>query len=187
MAERQWGISLPGIGNSGAAHWQTMWELKLAGLRRFAPADWDSPDLQNWLSALDHAVADAPEPPVLVAHSLACLLVAHAAEKLAGRIAGALLVAVPDPEGPAFPAAATSFRNPPGTQLPFPAVIIASTDDPYGPLAHAERRAAGWNTGLAVLGPRGHINAKSDLGEWPEGLALLAAFLAGLGQRMRPS
>ncbi len=184
MIETQWGISLPGIGNSGPEHWQSLWEARLPGLRRFEPASWDTPDLTNWIAALDRAVTRATEPPVLVVHSLACLLVAHAADRLRGRIAGAFLVSVPDHDGPAFPAAATSFRNPPTIPLPFRTVMIASTDDPFGTVSHAQQRAGEWKASLAVLGPRGHINAKSDLGEWPEGLALLAAFRAGLGQRM---
>ncbi len=184
MTGSEWGITLPGIGGSGPAHWQSLWEQRFPGLRRFEPSDWNAPDLTDWLKALDRAVAETPAPPVLIVHSLACLMVAHAAGRLRERIAGAFLVSVPDPEGPAFPAAAPSFRDPPTSPFPFPAVIIASTDDPYGRVEHARQRAAEWKTSLAVLGPRGHINAKSDLGEWPEGLALLAAFRAGLGQRM---
>lgn len=187
MTDTQWGINLPGIGNSGPGHWQSLWEAQLPGLRRFAPASWDAPERADWMRALDKAVTEAPQPPVLIVHSLACLLVAHAAAALKGRIAGAFLVSVPDPDGPAFPAAAPSFRDPPRKPLPFPAVMIASTDDPYGTVDHARQRAMEWQASLAILGPRGHINAKSDLGAWPEGLALLTAFRAGLGQAMRPA
>lgn len=184
MNDTQWGISLPGIGNSGPAHWQSLWETRFPGLRRFEPESWERPDLAEWSAALERAVAEAPQPPVLVAHSLACLLVAHGAERLRGRIAGAFLVAVPDDRGQAFPIEAAGFRDPPNTPLPFRTMMIGSVDDPFGTVNHARRRAAEWQASLAVLGARGHINAKSNLGEWPEGLALLAAFRSGLDQRM---
>src|SRR6476660_4418862 len=70
-------IVLPGIGGSGENHWQTYWQRKNPALRRFRPASWDLPDFKNWLAALESAVAGAREPPMLIAHSLSCLLVAH--------------------------------------------------------------------------------------------------------------
>ena len=112
-------ILLPGIGGSGAAHWQTMWERADPSLIRFDPADWDLPDLDDWLAALDRAIDATDEPPILIAHSLACLLVAHWAPRPGARtIRGAFLVAAPDPDGPAFPAShAASFRDVPDAPL----------------------------------------------------------------------
>ncbi|QTL04665.1 serine hydrolase family protein [Aquabacter sp. L1I39] len=174
------GIVLPGIGGSGADHWQSHWEAADPTLRRFQPGDWDRPDLDNWQAALDTAIARSQEPPVLVAHSLSCLLVAHAGERLSGRIAGAFLVAVPDTQAPAFPAAAAGFRHPPHRPLPFPALVLASTDDPFGSLDHARQRAHAWGAGLVTVGALGHINAASGLGPWQDGRMLLDAFRAGL-------
>ena len=93
-------IIVPGIGGSGEAHWQTRWQQANPAMRRFSPADWHRPDLDDWIAALDLAIAAASAPPVLIAHSLGCLLVAH--WQLASRraCAGALLVAVPDPAKP---------------------------------------------------------------------------------------
>ena len=59
------------------------------------------------------AVGTASKPPVLVAHSLACLLVAHWQLVSTAPVTGAFLVAVPNPQSEAFPAEATSFANPP--------------------------------------------------------------------------
>ncbi|WP_119681150.1 RBBP9/YdeN family alpha/beta hydrolase [Indioceanicola profundi] len=174
-------IILPGYGGSGEAHWQTLWERADAGMVRFQPSSWDQPDLQDWITALDRAVAAASEPPLLVAHSLACLLVPHwAAARPDRRIAGAFLVAVPDPDGPQFPEEAPSFRAVPDRTLPFPTLIIASTDDPFGTTAHAERRARAWGAGFIEVGALGHINSSSGLGDWPLGAKLLSAFRAGL-------
>lgn len=174
-------IILPGISGSGETHWQSLWQSASPSFSRFRPADWDAPDLADWTAALHAALADAPRPAVLVAHSLACLLVAHAAEQIRDRLRGAFMVAVPDPEAPAFPAEAASFCNPPARPLPFPALIVASSDDPYGSLDYARRRAGEWNTGLVIAGAHGHINGASGLGEWQQGRSLFDAFCAGLG------
>ena len=52
-------IVLPGIFNSGPAHWQTRWEEQHPDWVRFEPTSWDAPDLDDWLAALDRAVTAA--------------------------------------------------------------------------------------------------------------------------------
>ena len=182
-------IILPGYGGSGDAHWQTLWQARDPAMRRFRPASWDAPELGDWVAALDRAVAEPAEPPLLVAHSLACLLVPHwasragasraGASRAARPVRGAFLVAPPDPDGPEFPVAATSFGEVPRGGLPFPALVVASTDDPYAAPDFARRCAAEWGAGFVVAGALGHINSASGLGEWPQGAALLEAFRAG--------
>lgn len=173
-------ITLPGIGGSGETHWQSHWEAAEPCFTRFHPHDWDRPDLADWQDALERQIERAPSPPVVVAHSLACLLVAHAAKSLAGRVAGAFLVAVPDPASDAFPASAASFANPPRHRLPFPALIVASANDPYATPDYAKTRAAEWGACCIEISPCGHINGASNLGLWQQGRMLLAAFCAGL-------
>lgn len=174
-------IMLPGLGGSGRRHWHSHWEAREPAARRFAPSSWDAPVLEDWLEALDAAVDAAEEPPVLVAHSLACLLVAHWARRRPTGARGAFLVAPPDEASPAFPREVESFRPAPRAALPFPALIVASADDPYGAPPAIRRLAADWGAGLVELGALGHINAASGLGAWPEGWALLSAFRAGCG------
>ncbi|MBR0829014.1 serine hydrolase family protein [Bradyrhizobium manausense] len=176
-------ITLPGIGGSGDAHWQTRWERTEPRFTRFVPASWDQPDLDDWVQALERAVADSDEPPVLVAHSLACLLVAHWAARSSSPVAGAFLVSVPNPDGPAFPSAAASFRSAPSAPLRFASLIVASSDDPYGDLAYIRQHARDWHAGLVTVGALGHINASSGLGDWAQGRGLLEAFCAGLARR----
>ncbi|MGY3033296.1 putative alpha/beta hydrolase family esterase [Bradyrhizobium sp. USDA 4354] len=175
-------ITLPGLGGSGDTHWQTLWERTDARFTRFQPASWDQPDLGDWEQALERAVRHCARPPVLVAHSLACLLVAHWAARFPSVIAGAFLVAVPDPGGANFPSEAAAFKPVPDRSLRFPSLIIVSTDDPYGGLEMTQRRARVWESDLIVLGALGHINASSRLGDWPQGRALLDAFRAGLSR-----
>ena len=81
--------------------------------------------------------------------------------------------AVPDPSGPHFPPAAADFAGPPRQALRFPSVVVISDDDPYGSPAYAHRCASTWGARTLRMGARGHLNADSGLGDWPQGLALL--------------
>ncbi|MET3600534.1 RBBP9/YdeN family alpha/beta hydrolase [Martelella mangrovi] len=171
-------IHLPGIGNSGKTHWQTLWEDADPAIRRFAPASWNKPDLSDWIAALEKAIRTAQTPPVLVAHSLACLLVAHWHQVSDLPIKEAMLVAVPDPRSQAFPLLAAGFADAPQTKFRFPSLIVASTDDPYGSLPYVRSQAEKWGSDLAVIGAVGHINDQSQLGGWPEGKALLEDFVS---------
>lgn len=173
-------ITLPGIGGSGEDHWQSLWEKAEPQFVRFQPTNWDEPDLTEWIQSLERAINNCKRPPVLVAHSLACLLVIHWAMQSSLNVAGAFLVAVPDPDGPEFPSAAASFRTVPEEPLPFPSLIVASNNDPYATLAYGRLCSAQWQTGLIIAGALGHINASSGLMDWPQGRGLLEAFCAGL-------
>lgn len=169
-------IVLPGIGGSGKSHWQTYWEAANPAMRRFQPADWAAPDFTNWMAALEVAVIAAPTPPILIAHSLSCLLVAHWQNISRLPVKGAFLAAVPDPLSAVFPTNAGDFAEAPRDRFRFPSLIIASTDDPYGSLDYAKTRAVQWGCQLHVAGALGHINGASDLGPWHEGKALLETF-----------
>ncbi len=170
-------IALPGIWNSGPAHWQTLWEAADPAFVRFQPPDCALPVRAEWITAVE----TAPEPPVLVAHSLACLLVPIWAAESSSPVAGAMLVAPVDPASPAFPPAAAGFREVPREPLPFPSLVVGSLDDPYADVAFARDLAADLGAEFVVAGALGHINADSGLGDWPQGQELLAGFVAGLG------
>jgi len=166
-------IILTGSGGSAPAHLQSRWESANRAMRRFQPSSWELPDFTDWLAALEAAVIAAPEPPVLVAHSLSCLLIAHW-QKISQRpVKAALLVAVPDPASAVFPGYGMAFARIPQGKLRFASLVVTSTNDPYGSADYAQARATQWGSRLAVIGPFGHINAESGLGDWPEGLALL--------------
>ncbi|SMC24357.1 hypothetical protein SAMN02745857_01870 [Andreprevotia lacus DSM 23236] len=166
-------LIVPGIGNSGAAHWQTLWQQQWPWATRIAVPDWDRPVLADWMDAIEQGVLQRGGETVIIAHSLGCIAVAHWAAATRLRVRGTLLVAVPDPAGPAFPAEAAGFVLPPLRPLPFPAIVVASCDDPYGSMAHASRCAQGWGGELVNVGASGHINAASGLGDWPAGRSLL--------------
>jgi predicted alpha/beta hydrolase family esterase len=173
-------LVIPGLGGSGPEHWQTHWEARYPRHVRVNQRDWDAPDRQAWLAALRDALAAATEPAVLVAHSLGCALVAHAAScPFVARIAAALLVAPADVDSPdCTPPETRGFAPMPLGPLPFPATVVASEDDPYVSLARARAFAAAWGALFVDAGARGHLNAASGLGDWPEGRRLFAALLA---------
>jgi uncharacterized protein len=177
---------LPGYANSGPGHWQTRWEEIDPSFVRVRMPDWERPVCDAWCDALDAAVAahDAAGGPLLLAaHSLGCLTAAHWATRRSTReqsakVAGALFVAVPDPQGAGFPAAATGYADVPMAPLPFPTIVVASSDDPYGSLAFGQRCAEAWGSRFVDIGPRGHINAESGLGEWEQGRRWLASLVS---------
>ena len=171
-------LILPGIGNSGPAHWQSHWERSVPGCTRLLQAEWDAPRCADWGATLDAALARAGEPVVLVTHSSSCALVAHwnvgASAGTRAKVRGALLVGPSDPTGPCYPVGPTGFAPVPLAPLPFPTIVVASTDDIYVSLETATRYAAAWGSRLVNIGAAGHINGDSGLGDWPAGRALLA-------------
>ena len=166
-------LILPGIGNSGPDHWQSHWEQLNTQYTRVQQTNWDNPSCSEWCASLEKSVCAAGPDTFLVAHSLACLLVVHWAAVTSLSIKAALLVAVPNPNSPAFPTQAMGFEGLPMQRLPFASVVIASTNDPYASLGHSEECASIWGSELVNIGNAGHINSSSGLGAWPAGHKIL--------------
>jgi predicted alpha/beta hydrolase family esterase len=173
-------LILPGYGNSGPGHWQTLWQDEHKDWRRVNQRDWLRPVLSHWLETLNQAVENARHPVVLVAHSLAGPLVAHfALTPLSYKIAAALLVAPADVELSNDVRFNTrGFTPVPLAPLPFKTVVVASRNDPYLDLDRARTFARGWRASLVTMGACGHINAESGHGSWPEGQVLLKELMA---------
>jgi hypothetical protein len=165
-------LVIPGIGNSDHAHWQTLWESTNSTFVRVQQRDWNNPVCHEWVNVLEEAVAETGESPVLVAHSLGCLCVAHWAARTTLKVKGALLVALPDPEEAGFPSEAKGFSPVPLRSFGFPSIVVASSNDPYGSLGFARSCSLAWGSRFVNIGPVGHINSESGLGNWPEGLTL---------------
>jgi uncharacterized protein len=123
--------------------------------------------------------AAAQRSIVLIAHSLGCHLVAAwaAASRHTAAIRGALLVAPPDVTREDFPPDMVNWRKPVLQKLPFPAICVLSSNDPFGSLAAGQATAAAWGARSIVAGPLGHINGDSGLGDWPAGRTLLAELI----------
>jgi len=185
MAARLPVLILPGLGDSGPAHWQSVWEAGDDGIRRVQQRDWDAPVREEWVRTLSAAIAAESGPVVLVGHSTGAILVAHwlhaATPEEAGKVAGALIVAPSDPLGPDYPDGPTGFDPVPTAPMPFRAIVVASDADRYASLAWSQRHAQAWGAVIVVLPDAGHVNADSGHGAWPEGLALLDALRSDRG------
>jgi uncharacterized protein len=166
-------LLVPGIGNSGPDHWQSHWEARHPSFIRVQQQSWEQPVASTWGTALEAAVMAAGRNVVIAAHSLGCLLVVGWAARTALPIRGALLVALPDPAGPIFPAEAIGFSAVPTSRLPFPSTVVASTNDPYGSPSYAQSCATSWGSRFVSIGAAGHINAASGLRDWAAGIDLV--------------
>ena len=165
-------LVLPGLYDSGPTHWQSQWERTHPTFRRVQQREWANPDATEWVDTLDAAIRDCAEPPLLIAHSTACCMVVRWAAQHATPVRGALLVAPSDTEAPSYPAGPTGFQPMPLQRLEFPAIVVASSDDPYLDIGRARQFAQSWGAQIVEIGAHGHINGESGLGDWPEGLML---------------
>ena len=52
-------------------------------------------------------------------------------------------------------------------------ILAASQNDPYAAFGQAKKLARIWGSRLVDVGPLGHINADSDIRNWPYGRYLL--------------
>jgi uncharacterized protein len=168
---------LPGLNNSGPGHWQTHWQNE-HGYIRIEQSDWNNPVAAVWIQTIEEKLSDYPlDKVVLIAHSLACSAVVKWAGKYRHVIKGALLAGPSDTEAPSYPPCTTGFTPMPIFQLPFPSVVVASADDFYVSMDRARVFAGNWGSTLVEAGAFGHINAASNIGNWPQGYALLQQLL----------
>jgi hypothetical protein len=169
-------LIIPGLGDSGPKHWQSLWEASHLEYQRVRQTDWERPRCSDWVSNLDAAISAAAQPVVLVAHSMGCIAVIHWAattDTHDKRVAAALLVSPPDVEAETIPVGPTGFVPCPLIRLPFKSIVVASTNDPFATLERAKAFAGAWDSELVILESAGHINAASGHGPWPEGKRLL--------------
>ncbi len=176
-------LHLPGWLDSDRDHWQAHW-WQLPGHDKLEQADWQWPRRGDWMARLDEALGAGdpeaePRPTVLVAHSLGCQLVAAWAShsRCTHRVSAAWLVAPPDTERPDMPPQLHNWRPMPRQRLPFPALALLSTNDPYAQLQRARQLCDDWGAEHREVGPAGHLNAASGLGDWPQGRLWLAEWL----------
>jgi len=166
-------LIIPGWGDSGPEHWQSLWEKSNPDFQRVAQRDWLHPVCAEWVQVLAAGIRAAGRPVVLAAHSLGCVAIAHCVRDASLPIHAALLVAPPDVEHPDFPPGIEGFAPIPRVRLPFPSIVVASRDDPYSELERARALATAWGSRLVDIGAHGHINADAGFGPWPLGERLL--------------
>jgi predicted alpha/beta hydrolase family esterase len=180
-------LLVPGVGDSGPGHWQTLMEHSHRGARRVNQEDWSYPVRCDWVECLERVLASIDCPVVLVGHSAGAVTIVHwaAAHAHADRIRGALLVAPADLETELPDGTPVDFLEDAGwvpcprRPLPFASIVVASTDDPYATMERSEELALAWGSRLERLEGAGHINADAGFGPWPFGDRLVRELLAG--------
>jgi predicted alpha/beta hydrolase family esterase len=174
-------VIVPGLDDSGPQHWQTLWEHKY-GAARVRQDDPAAPTPAGWSARLQEVIGATPGELVLVGHSCGVLNIVHWARlygssEAAQRVRGALLVSPTDAERPDMLEAVRPMAPIPMEPLPFPALVVASENDPYASFERAEEMAGAWDATLMSAGEAGHINVASGHGEWLDGEVLLSECL----------
>lgn len=172
-------LIVPGLHDSGPAHWQSWLESLHRGSVRVRQDDWSAPDLDRWSQRIGETLrAQGQGPWIAVAHSFGCLaLTRFVLNGVASEhgIAAALLVAPADPQRFRIDEALLSHR------LPVPATLIASETDPWMSAETARGWARRWGAHGLNLGDAGHINAEAGFGPLP----LARRWVLAQGQRLR--
>jgi hypothetical protein len=182
-------LIVPGLRDHVDAHWQTLLvrELEARGrpVRTVPPMGREDLDCARRVEAIDRALEEIPEPPIVVAHSGGVIMFAHWACAHERPIRGALLATPPDfeqamPDGyPTIEALnAGGWLPVPREPFPFPSIVAASRNDPLGRIERVAELARGWGSRLDDLGQVGHLNPASGFGAWPRAESYIAELAA---------
>jgi predicted alpha/beta hydrolase family esterase len=175
-------LLLPDLGGAGPGHWLRRWAERFGNGRMLEQESAERPQRAEWLRTIETGIMMATRPVVLVAHGLAVSAVVHVAQRLVDtKVRGAFLVAPPDHENGDLPPAARAMGDVPRDPLPFPSMLVASTDDRSCSIDSAVDLATAWGAELHLARNAGHIDLKSGHGPWPEGLLIFTRLM----QRLR--
>ena len=160
---------IPGLGNSGAGHWQTILENSSDAYARILQEEWDAPEKNDWIATIDKTLENVDTAQiVLIGHSLGCAAIVHWAQHYERPLKGALLVAPSDPEAPQYTFPAKGFDPLPTDPLPFKSIVVASENDPWVSIDRACYFADSWGSQFINIGEAGHINVPAGYGKWDE-------------------
>ena len=179
-------LILPGYGGADPGHWQQRLAQKLSAARIVEQADRDMGSLAAAVGVVEAALKGASKPVVFVTHSAGGQLLAHAMQMIAdhdvkAKARGGFLVAPPcDDALKRLQGLDPAFVPTPRGPLPFPSILVASSNDPHATLEQSADIALAWGSQFAEAGEAGHINVASGHGPWPEGLMRFAGFLSKL-------
>jgi predicted alpha/beta hydrolase family esterase len=165
-------LIIPGLHNSGPAHWQTWLQEQHRHSVRVEQDDWQQPDLEAWARRIASTLkAAGPGPWLAVAHSFGCLALArHVLRQTHGddaylaqvpTLRAALLVAPAEPQK--FNVAHLLPQQP----WPLHTTVVASQTDPWMTAQSAHLWAQRWGSGYIDLGDAGHINTEAGFGPLP--------------------
>ena len=175
-------LVVPGLHDSGPAHWQSLLQSGHRAAVRVRQHDWTRGDLDRWAERIGQTL-QAPGGTnhwLAVAHSFGCLALARQlALQPACGIRAALFVAPADPRR--F-AADTVL---PRTALPVPTTMVVSENDPWMDADTARVWGDRWGSRCVSLGMAGHINAESGFGPFPFARRWIAAATQRLAREQR--
>ncbi|MFG6429741.1 RBBP9/YdeN family alpha/beta hydrolase [Roseateles sp. LYH14W] len=175
-------LIIPGLHDSGPAHWQTWLQGQYRDARRVTQRDASRPELERWAERIQRTLEVAGTGEWLaVAHSFGCLALArHLADHSDSPIREALLVAPAEPDKFGLAEAL------PHQRLPRRSRLIASSNDPWMSAASAARWAYRWGSSYSNLGNVGHINAEAGFGPLPVARSWVEAARARAAAEQRP-
>lgn len=185
-------LIIPGRNGSGPDHWQSWMESRIPGARRIRGIDWDTPAIHAWAGAIVREIDLTAGEVWLIAHSFGVLAALLAGTRRGERIAGAMLVAPADPElfseagfqdwtDDTLTRPLSVARLLPHAALPYPALLVLSSNDPWMRVTTGLTWASRWGARVSQAGPAGHLNEGSGHGPWPEGLELFQRFRSANG------
>lgn len=173
-------LFVPGLRDHVEDHWQTHAARAFPGSVTVAPLTQDRLSRAARVAALDAALHAIDGDVVLAAHSAGCLMVAHWALAPTRPIKAALLATPADvehPLPPGYPSFADLSANGwlpiPQAKLSFPALVVASRNDPLAGFDRVAGMASDWGAELHDAGEVGHLNPPAGFGPWPDGYRLI--------------
>ncbi len=166
--------TIPGYGNSDSEHWQTYFESRLDNCQRIVQDNWTEPVLEDWIERIDNSLTNENlSDTILISHSMGGIALVHWALKHRKIIKGALMVAPPDLENPYENLGLESFTPIPLIKLPFPSILVCSSNDNWISIERAKLFADSWGSKMILIENAGHINPDSGYKKWNRGLDIL--------------
>lgn len=174
-------LIVPGLNDSGPAHWQSWLQSQYRDARRVEQHDWTSPELDRWAARIGSTLERGGAGPwIAVAHSFGCLALArHLLLHPESGVRAALFVAPAEPDR--FGVAALL----PGSRLLLPSTVVASDNDPWMTAASTRRWARQWGSAWLTLGAAGHVNTEAGFGPLPLARRWVTAMSARLAREQR--
>lgn len=173
-------LLLPDLDGDEPVYWLRHWVASRIDCRMVDLGHARRPDRNSLVTRLDHALRGADAPVILVGHGVGALTIAAWAGLMSFEseavVAGALLIAPGDPGAADADPRLSDFAPLPSSVFSFPALVVASDDDPALSPDRAFSLARQWGAGFARFGACGHFAPADGLGWWPEGEELLDRF-----------
>ena len=166
-------LILHGWQGSSLGHWQP-WVARRLRPEVAYPSlpDPDFPKLGPWMEALHAALRDLEEAPVVLCHSLGCILwLHHAAAGHAGFVRPSRVLLVAPPGGVRIDELSDFLPAPLDAGAVAAAAevtrLVASDDDPYCPGGALARYGEPLGLETDVIAGGGHLNTDAGYGPWP--------------------